>query len=479
MLKIHLPEYSVACFALGCGTAVLVLRMLIARTFQGWLPAFLQARHQRNEQPIPKTGGVAVVCGILVVALIGWLRGAHLAAPSATTGLLVGMGGMFVVGLVEDFFAGFGRYRIPSQIVVALGSVASGLRMDHSTIPLLGEFEFTRPWALVVTVAWLVLCTNVIVLVNGVDGLAGGISLMVLGLTYDVALGLGDAGVALFIAGMAGGLVALLWYNFPPAKIALGRNGTYLLGIALGGLSIEVSHKGALQFAFLAPTLAMGLPFLDMAVVLGRRLVRGMPLFRADRRHIHHRLQEQGLEPIQTLMVLYTVSVCFLAGGFVVMWTRGQLIPLVLTLLAVLMLLFVHQLGRTEHSVSLGSRFRESSAIRMEIRNAELLGRWMSIQAQRVNSVDEFWERFCRALDDMRLCGAEVQASGFDRFYSSGLPKGDGLSSRHRITGPGGIEIQVLIRGDSSRTPVHLFHTLAELAAEGLQAGLQRFRRLD
>ena len=475
MLKIHLPEYSVACFALGCFAAVLVLRMLVARTLQGWLPAFLQGRHQRNEQPIPRTGGAAVVCGILVVALVGWLRGAHLAAPSATTGLLVGMAGMFFVGLIEDFYPAFGRFRVPAQLLVAAASVASGLRMDHFHVPGLGELNFSPLIATAVTITWLVLCTNVIVLVNGVDGLAGGISLMVLGLTYDVSLGQGDAGVALFIAGMAGGLVALLWYNFPPARIALGRNGTYLLGMALGGLSIEVSHKGALQFAFLAPVLAMGLPFLDMAVVLGRRLVRGVPLFRADRRHIHHRLQEQGLEPIQTLMVLYTVSVCFLAGGFVVMWTRGQLIPLVLTLLSVLALLFLHQLSRTEQGIPLRERFSQSATIRREIRNAEILGQWLSIQAQRVDSFDVFWDRYCRVIDDIGLCGVEIQADGFNRFYSSGLPKGDGLSSRHRITSRGGAYVQILIRGDSSRTPIHLFYTLAELASEGLQSGVQRF----
>ena len=478
MLKHHLAEYSALSFAVSCISALVILRLLMARALAGWIPARLIPSAQRDERPIPRTGGFAVIVGVLVVGIIGILRGAHLAAPSSTTGLLVGIGGMFLVGLVEDFYPHLGLWRLPAQILVALGAIASGLRMEEFHLPIAGEIEFSSWISTMVTVAWLVVCTNVIGLVNGVEGAVGGISLMVLGLTYDVAFGFGDAGVALFVAGMSGGLAALLWYNFPPAKILLGRNGTYLLGMALGGLSIEVSHKGAFQFAFLAPTLAMGLPFLDVLVVVFRRFIRGVPVLRADRRHIHHRLQEQGLEPIQTLMVLYLVSVCFLAGGFVVMWTRGQLIPLVLTLLAVVALLFVHQLGRSERGASLGSRFRESSVIRMEIRNAELLRRWLSIQAQRVESFDAFWERFCRVLDDMRLCGAEIQASGFDRFYSSGLPKGDGLSSRHRIIGPGGMEVQVLIRGDSSRTPVHLFHTLSELAADGLQGGLQKFRTL-
>ena len=474
MLKVHLPEYSLACFALGGLTALIALRFLIARTFLGWMPFWLQLARDPNERSIPRTGGLAIVCGVLVVALVGWLRGAHLAAPSATTGLLVGMGGMFLVGLFEDFRPGWGRFRIPAQVIVALGSVASGLHMDHSHLPVVGDLDFSPLVSTVVTVGWLVLCTNVIGLVNGVEGAVGGISLMVFGLNYDVAAGFGDAGVALFVAGMAGGLSALLWYNFPPAKILLGRNGTYLLGMALGGLSIEVSHKGAVQFAFLAPTLAMGLPFLDVAIVIARRLIRGVPLLRADRRHVHHRLEDQGLDPIQTLMVMYAVSVCFLAGGFVVMWTQGQLIPLVLTLVMVLALLFVRQLSRSGSSTTVRSVLSESAIVRREIKNAQALARWLSLQSERVSNFDEFWSRACTVAADLQLLGLELQGDGISRYYSSGLPKNDGLSSRHRIAGPNGISIQLLVRGDSAKTAPHLFYTLSELFTEAFQDGLQR-----
>jgi UDP-GlcNAc:undecaprenyl-phosphate GlcNAc-1-phosphate transferase len=348
--------------------------------------------------------------------------------------------------------------------------------MDFFHLPIMGVVSLSPLVATVITAFWLVVCTNVISLVNGIEGLAAGISLMVLGLTFDVAHGSGDAGVALFIAGMAGGLVSFLWYNFPPARIALGKNGTYLLGMALGGLSIEVSHKGALQFAFLAPTLAMGLPFLDMGAILARRMLGGIPMFRPDRRHIHDRLQEQGLDPVQSLMVLYGVSVCFLAAGFVVMWTKGQLVPLVLALVALLVLLFVRQLSLDARSGSKDRSREDPAVLRREIRNAEILGKWLSLQSTRVNDFDEFWGRFCYVLTDLGLTGAELQANGLDRYFSSGLPKGDGLSSRHRIVGPGGVSIQILIRGDSDKTHSTLFYPLAELAAEALQSGLHRSR---
>ena len=454
--------------------AFVVLRIILSRLYLGWIPRSFQPARQEGESPVPRLGGAAVVAGILVVALVGWFRGAHLAAPSATTGLLVGMAGMFLVGLVEDFFPAFGGWRIPAQFVVAVAALLSGLRMESFHLPFFGQVEFSSFTGAAVTISWLVVCTNVIGLINGVEGAVGGISLMVLGLTYDVAFGFGDAGVALFVAGMAGGLAALLWYNFPPAKIRLGLNGTYLLGMALGGLSIEVSHKGAFQFAFLAPTLAMGLPFLDVAIVIARRLLRGVPLLRADRRHIHHRLEDQGLDPIQTLMVMYAVSVCFLAGGFVVMWTQGQLIPLVLTLVMVLALWFVRQLSRSGSSSTVQSVLSESAIVRREIKNAQALGRWLSLQSERVSDFDEFWSRACVVAADLHLLGLELQGDGISRYYSSGLPKSDGLSSRHRILGPNGTSVQLLVRGDSARTAPHLFYTLSELLTEAFQDGLQR-----
>ena len=368
MLKVHLLEYSLLCFLVSFAVALGVLRLVLARVFVGWIPAQLQANHQVRETPIPQFGGLAMVAGIAVVAFVGWVRGARLAAPSSTTGLLVGMGGMFLVGLLRDVVSIRGRTTLALQVGVGLLAVLSGLRMDSFHLPGYGLLEFSQVLATVLTIGWLVVCTNVIGLVDGIDGLAGGISLMVLGLTFDVAYGSGDAGVALFIAGIGGGLVSLLWYNFPPAKIRLGNCGTYLLGMALGGLSIEVSHKGAVQFAFLAPVLAMGLPFLDMGVVLIRRVVRGLPLFRTDQRHIHNRLQEQGLTPGQTLMVLYGVSACFLTGGFVVMWTQGQLIPLVIGLTVILVLLFLNQLNRRSGSTRFKEALGDTSLMRREVR---------------------------------------------------------------------------------------------------------------
>jgi hypothetical protein len=158
------------------------------------------------------------------------------------------------------------------------------------------------------------------------------------------------------------------------------------------------------------------------------------------------------------------------------MWTKGQLVPLVLALVAVLVLLLLRQISLDGRSGSTDRSKENPAVFRREIKNAELLGKWLSLQSNRVRDFDEFWGRFCYLITDLGLTGAELQANGFERYFSSGLPTGDGLSSRHRILGPGGVPIQVLIRGDSDKTHSTLFNTLAELAAEALQSGLQRSR---
>jgi hypothetical protein len=104
-----------------------------------------------------------------------------------------------------------------------------------------------------------------------------------------------------------------------------------------------------------------------------------------------------------------------------------------------------------------------------------LLGRWLELQSLRAGSFDEFWRQICFAIDNVGLLGIELQVgSGVDRYYSKGLPIGDGLSTRHRISGAGGDSIQVLISGDGAITPPYLFYPIAEIITQALQETLPR-----
>ena len=145
---------------------------------------------------------------------------------------------------------------------------------------------------MVLTVLWLVGMTNLINLIDGVDGLAGGICLMLMGLLAYV--GHDSGSYECLVSGMAGALLGFLWFNFPPARVYLGDSGAYFLGFQIGLFSIISSHKGTIFAALVAPLFVLALPILDTTLAILRRGLRGLPIFRADRRHIHHHCSKWG-----------------------------------------------------------------------------------------------------------------------------------------------------------------------------------------
>src|SRR5204862_6919984 len=148
--------------------------------------------------------------------------------------------------------------------------------------------------------------TNLISLVDGVDGLAGGICLMLMALLSYV--GHVNGSFVLLTAGMAGALLGFLRFNFPPARIYMGDGGAYFLGFQIGVFSIASSQKGAIFGALAAPLFVLALPILDVALAILRRGFRGLPIFRPDRSHIHHRLIGMGLSRRKVVVSIYALT---------------------------------------------------------------------------------------------------------------------------------------------------------------------------
>ena len=125
-------------------------------------------------------------------------------------------------------------------------------------------------------------------------------------------------------------MIGFLCFNFPPARIYLGDSGAYFLGFQIGLLAILNSHKGTVFAALVAPLFVLALPILDTMLAILRRGLRGLPIFRPDRRHLHHHLLEMGLSGRKVLLGFYAVTLVFLAMGFAAYWSRGNLIPVLL-----------------------------------------------------------------------------------------------------------------------------------------------------
>ena len=179
---------------------------------------------------------------------------------------------------------------------------------------------------------WFLGCMNVWNLIDGMDGLASGVGLLVSGTLTLVAVHNQNVGVAILAAALAGSLAGFLLYNWHPACIFLGDSGSLMIGLLIGVIGVEGSLKGPSTISILFPILAMGLPITDTAMAIFRRWVRNLPFSSADRRHIHHLLIGLGLDPRQAALLLYCFS-GFLCGVVLLgVALRSEFLALVLGL---------------------------------------------------------------------------------------------------------------------------------------------------
>ena len=248
------------------------------------------------------------------VASLGWV---------ASAGLLI-----LVLGVVDDTIGVGPRAKLLGQGAAVLILYAGGIRIEsveflglelslsiplHLPLPGLETLVTVDPLSIALTLFWFLACMNIWNLIDGMDGLASGVGLLVAGTMMLVAFALSNYGSALMAAALAGGLAGFLLYNWHPACIFLGDCGSLLIGMLIGVIGIQGSLKGTMAVSILLPILAMGLPISDTALAIFRRWVRNLPLTAADRRHVHHVLIGLGLNPRQAAALLYSFT-AFLCG---------------------------------------------------------------------------------------------------------------------------------------------------------------------
>ena len=258
--------------------------------------------------PVPHLGGVAIYISFALAVLLG--RGA--AAPVVQGTLL---GGLFIClwGMWDDFSPMPAWRKLVGQVVAAAILVAHGLTTPW-VVGLWGHYVEMGWLEVPLTVFWLVAMMNVINLVDGLDGLAAGISFIASFTLFLVAQGQGVPEALLMTAALAGCTAGFLRYNFNPARIFMGDAGALFLGLTLGSVSIAGVMKTATVIAVVIPLVALGIPVLDTAFAIFRRLRDGRPIYEADRDHLHHRLLGMGLSQRQAVLVMYLLS---LACGLV------------------------------------------------------------------------------------------------------------------------------------------------------------------
>ncbi len=407
----HLVIFSIILFfagLVGCLLIVPRVRLWAGRKRLVDRPDVGRKKHKRA---VPRVGGLALFVVFFFQAAI-WLLVFKSSTTPETVTLFVTASLMFLLGFRDDLKALGARKKLLFQILIASIAYVGGLRVELLFFKELGIWNFP------ITVFWLVATTNIINLIDGIDGLAAGVSMFLM-ITLAV-MGNGDPGYTVFCLGMAGALLGFLYYNFPPAKIFLGDGGAYFLGYLIGGISILTSNKVEVAASLIAPFLALGLPLLDTTLAIVRRTVRGMPVFYGDREHIHHRLVDLGFSSQKAVLILYCICALLSLGALTVFFSQGRLFPLVLGLAFTSALLIIQQLGYVKSYSTLTLQLTRSYSRRQEIKATLELLNLYRIAVTKEPDISKRWLYMAVIFDRLGFDSAEFQpfsaASGHSPF---------------------------------------------------------------
>ena len=258
-----------------------------------------------HARAVPRLGGAAMLLAFFLAVAVG------VAADSATGGghllaMLAGIGIVSAVGLVDDLRDLPPLVKLAGQLVAAIVTVVLGLSLSE-----LAWFGGTVQlgWAgPIITVVWLVAVANAVNLIDGLDGLAGGVSLATLLAFATIALMREQAPVLLCALAAAGAVIAFLAHNRPPASIIMGDAGSMFLGMLLGTSSVALVAADPGRITPLLAIIALAVPLADMTWAVVRRLASRKSIFTADSNHIHHQLMARGLGQGQVTLLLVAAS---------------------------------------------------------------------------------------------------------------------------------------------------------------------------
>ena len=260
-----------------------------------------------HDHPIPRMGGLAIFIGFLLSALI-FTREIDQGLKSILLGAIV----IVILGVFDDRRALGAKLKLAVQLVAAAVVVFYGdLRIDRITNPFGGSlysYWDLGVFAYPITIIWIVAITNAVNFIDGLDGLACGVSCISSLNLLVIALLVSDAKVAILMAALTGACLGFVPYNFNPAKIFMGDTGSTFLGFMLATVSIQGLFKAYTAISFIVPFLLLGLPIFDICFAVIRRIASGRSPMEADRGHFHHRLIDMGFSQKQSVAIAYVLT---------------------------------------------------------------------------------------------------------------------------------------------------------------------------
>jgi len=464
---------------LGCFVAWLTIYLLL-QTGLGRQANTGPQHHHTHSGVVPRIGGLGIVLGFTAVYLLCFFQlDARDNATLMHYAVFAGGAGAFLLGFIDDFKPLGAKVKLLAQIILAMLAHECGLSIEKVAVPFGGGQVALGLLSLPLTILWFVAMMNLINLIDGLDGLAGGIGLMLMVLLAYLGFREGIAFSTILALGMVGAILGFLFHNFPPAKVYMGDSGAYLIGYVIAALSLMNSVKGSVAAALIAPVLALALPIADVTFALLRRGIKGLPLFRPDRSHIHHRLIRSGLSHRNTVLVLYSISLVALIGGLLVFTAQGRYLPIFLGFAFVLVLFTLR--GQNFSLRGVRDMVADSVSARQDTRNALYLRDWFVLEAERAGAGAHLWADYRFILKKMGFCRAEFSIDGEERnFFVPNTPHDD-PGAMHTFTFPvrTGTEARLTLYAEKDGFSERQFHIIADIAVEAWAKAAARWRALN
>lgn len=302
--RTHIVAFVISC-VISC-VATFIVRSF-ARRYK--LMDRPDPKRKIHSSPVPSLGGIGIFCGFFA-PITGLLIYINKFSHSLTddfgriAALYIGGAMTLLLGVYDDIRGADALKKLAAQSAIAVVVFALGYRIEVLNVPALGVVDlgyFSFP----VTCLWVVAIMNAMNLIDGLDGLASGVSFIALMTIFIMSVMDGNHLAGLFTASLAGAVLGFWFFNFNPASIFMGDSGSLFLGFVLSIMSISATYKGSIALGIL-PVIALGIPVLDIFMAVIRRTAGGRSIFKADREHIHHRLLSLGLSQRQVVAIIYT-----------------------------------------------------------------------------------------------------------------------------------------------------------------------------
>ncbi|QDP41603.1 glycosyltransferase family 4 protein [Radiobacillus deserti] len=278
---------------------------------------------------MPRLGGLAIIISFFL-GFIVFTPDIEKAWPILAGGLII-----TITGVLDDILQLSAKTKLLGQLMAAIVTVLGGIQIEFITVPFGDRVEFGY-LAIPITIIWIVGITNAINLIDGLDGLAAGVSSIALLTISGMAIVMGNPFVAFIGLLMLGSTLGFLIYNFYPAKLFMGDTGALFLGYMISVLSIMGLFKNVTLFSLMVPIIILGVPILDTSFAIIRRLIQRKPFSAPDKLHLHHCLIRLGYSHRQAVIVIYALSSLFSIAAII--FTRSTMWGSTLTLLSLMIL---------------------------------------------------------------------------------------------------------------------------------------------